>query len=40
MKTISRKPWVSGDKELTFTTLDDTRNKTVVYRLDVREKAA
>lgn len=40
MRTISRKPWVSGDKELTFTTLDDTKNKTVVYRLDVKVRAA
>lgn len=40
MQTVSRKPWRSGDKELTFTTLDDTRNKTKVYRLGVKVRAA
>jgi hypothetical protein len=40
MKTVARKPWRSADKELTFTTLEDTKNKTTVYRLDVCQKAA
>lgn len=40
MKAVSRKPWRSGQKEITFTTLDDTKNKTSVYRLDVKVEAA
>jgi len=37
VKIMARKPWRSGNKVLTFTEETDTKNKTSVYRLEVKE---